>query len=49
MEVRPQLDLPGARTEPEAQPEHGKAPAPQPKDTRWVIERIQESFDVSAT
>ncbi len=47
MEGGPQLEVPG-RTEPETQRERGKATAPQQKDTRWVIERIQESFEVRA-
>ncbi len=48
MEVGPQLEVPGPRTEPETQRERGTATAPQQKDTRWVIERIQESFEVRA-
>lgn len=48
MDIGPQRDPPGPRTEPEARRDRGQGPIPQPKDTRWVIERIQESFDVRA-
>jgi len=48
MERGPQPDPPVPRIEPETQREHGQGAAAQQKDARWVIERIQESFDVRA-
>lgn len=49
MEGRPQGDLPVTRTEPEVHGEQSQGgSSPQQKDTRWVIERIQETFDVRA-
>ncbi len=47
MEAFPQRDSPRQRTEtaPDATGEHSQATTPESRDARWVIQRIQESFD----
>ncbi len=50
MEAFPQRDPPRQRAEtaPDTKGEHGQASNLESKDARWIIERIQESFDFRA-
>ncbi len=47
MEAFPLRDSPRQRTEtaPDATGEQSQATTPESRDARWVIQRIQESFD----
>ncbi len=47
METLPQRDSPRQRTEtaPDATGEYSQATTSESRDARWVIQRIQESFD----